>query len=566
MSIVKIMTLNCRQTRPSFVSWRFSLLCVCILFTLIGLVFRVAYLQVINNKQLIRAGDMRSLRIQRILTDRGIISDRVGRPLAINMPVNAIWVDPNEINDYDRISNDSRWQALANVIFVPLDQIIARITAHSKGRFVYLARQVDPIISNYIKKLKLPGIYLSQTSRRYYPTGQITAHLIGITNIDGQGIEGIEKSFDHLLTGQPGERKVRKDRCGRIIEDISFVDSQASHNLVLSIDEKLQTLVYRELKNAVMFNKAESGTAILIDINTGEILAMTNSPSYNPNNLLGTTTDVMRNRAITDIFEPGSTVKPFVIISALHNGVIRENSVLNTLPFMINNHKIKDVSCHSELSITEVLQKSSNVGVSKLALAMPYSVLVDTYSRFGLGKTTNVGLIGENRGLVPRKKRWSDIDRAVFSYGYGLMVTPLQLARAYATIGSMGVLRPLSIVCIDSPVEGERIFPEPLIRTVIRMMESVSLPGGGGTKAAIKGYRIAVKTGTSKKVGSNGHYINKYIAYTVGIAPVSKPRFTLVVMINDPKGNNYYGGIVSAPVFSNIMGGVLRTMNVKPDM
>jgi cell division protein FtsI (penicillin-binding protein 3) len=554
-----------QEDKASFVSWRFALLCGCILLGLIGLMSRVAYLQVINPDRLVREGDMRSLRVQAIPTSRGMISDRAGRPLAVSVPVNAIWADPKEVNEHGGITVDNRWKALADALNMPLDQLTSRVNANPKGRFVYLARQINPAIGDYIRKLKLPGIFLRQESRRYYPAGQVTAHVIGVTNIDGQGIEGVEKSFDRWLTGQPGERTVRKDRSGRVIEDISTLDSQAAHNLVLSIDERLQALVYRELNNAVAFNKAESGTAVLVDVNTGEVLAMANSPSYNPNNLAGTPQETMRNRAITDIFEPGSTVKPMVVMTALKRGVIKENSVLNTLPYRINGKEIKDVARYPELSITGILQKSSNVGVSKLALAMPSAELVDTYSRFGLGKPTNLGLVGESSGLYPKKQRWSDIERATFSFGYGLMVTPLQLARVYATIGSMGIARPLSITKVDPPVSGERVFPEPLVRTVVHMMESVALPGGGGVKAAIKGYRIAIKTGTAKKVGPDGQYMNKYIAYTAGVAPASHPRFALVVVINDPQAGKYYGGAVSAPVFGAIMGGVLRTMNVEPD-
>lgn len=554
-----------QEDKASFVSWRFALLCGCILLALFGLLSRVAWLQVINPDKLVKEGDLRSLRVQAIPTARGMISDRAGRPLAVSVPVNAIWADPKELHEHGGITLDSRWKALADALSVPLDQLATRVNANPKGRFVYLARQVNPAIGDYIKKLKLPGIHLREESRRYYPAGQVTSHLIGFTNIDGQGIEGIEKSFDKWLTGQPGERTVRKDRYGRVIEDISSVDSRAAHNLTLSIDERLQALVYRELNNAVAFNKAESGTAVLVDVHTGEVLAMANSPAYNPNNLSNTPKDVMRNRAITDIFEPGSTVKPMVVMTALQRGVVRENSVLNTVPYRVNGHEIKDVARYNELTLTGVLQKSSNVGVSRLALAMPSSALVDTYSRFGLGKPTNLGLVGESSGLYPQKQRWSDIERATFSFGYGLMVTPLQLARVYATIGSYGIARPLSITKVDPPVPGERVFPESLVKTVVHMMESVALPGGGGVKAAIKGYRIAIKTGTAKKVGPDGRYVNKYIAYTAGVAPASHPRFALVVVINDPQAGKYYGGAVSAPVFGAIMGGVLRTMNIEPD-
>ena len=532
-----------QEEQANFVSWRFALLCGCILLALGFLLGRVAWLQIIAPDMLVRQGDMRSLRVQEVSTSRGMITDRSGRPLAVSVPVKAIWADPKELHDAGGITLDNRWKALSDALKMPLDQLASRVNANPKGRFIYLARQVNPDMADYIKKLKLPGIHLREESRRYYPSGEVTAHLIGFTNVDSQGIEGVEKSFDKWLTGQPGERIVRKDRYGRVIEDISSTDSQAAHNLALSIDERLQALVYRELNNAVAFNKAESGSAVLVDVATGEVLAMASSPSYNPNNFAGTAKDAMRNRSITDVFEPGSTVKPMVVMTALQRGIVNENTVLNTIPYRINGHEIKDVARYSELTLTGVLQKSSNVGVSKLALAMPSSALVDTYSRFG----------------------WSDIERATFSFGYGLMVTPLQLARVYATIGSYGIYRPLSITKVDPPVPGERVFPESIVRTVVHMMESVALPGGGGVKAAIKGYRIAIKTGTAKKVGPDGRYINKYIAYTAGVAPASNPRFALVVVINDPQAGKYYGGAVSAPVFGAIMGGVLRTMNIETD-
>ncbi len=555
-----------QEEKASYSSWRFTLLCGGIFLALAGLLVRVAYLQIINPERLVKEGDMRSLRVEEVITTRGMISDREGRQLAVSVPVNAIWADPKIIFDEGGVVNDERWKALADALGIPLEHIISKVSVNPKGRFVYLARQVNPSIGDYIRKLKLPGIYLRKESRRYYPSGPVTAHLIGVTNIDGEGIEGVEKSFDRWLKGSSGVRTVRKDRAGRVIEDVSSTDSQAAHNLVLSIDERIQSLVYRELTKGVQENKAESGIAILVDVKTGEVLAMANSPSYNPNNLAGTSMDTMRNRAITDMFEPGSTVKPMVVMSALNNGIVKENTVLNTYPYRLNGHEVKDVARYAELSITGILQKSSNVGVSKLALAMPATELVDVYSRFGLGKPTNLGLVGESSGLFPRNKtRWSDFERATFSFGYGLMATPLQLARVYATIGSFGIYRPLSITKVDPPVPGTRVFPEPVMRTVVHMMESVALPGGGGTRAAIKGYRIAIKTGTAKKVGPDGKYINQYIAYAAGLAPASNPRYALIVVINDPKAGKYYGGAVSAPIFGVIMGGVLRLMNIEPD-
>lgn len=547
------------------INWRFILLCNIITLAMFGLIFRITYLQIIDQDQLIHEGDMRSLRTQQLLITRGMIIDRTGHPLAVSVPVSTIWADPQKIIHDGGVINNERWRALSKALSLPLSKISSRIIKNYKKHFIYLARHIHPNVGDYINKLKLPGIYCCQESRRYYPMGPVVAHLIGITNIDNQGIEGIEKSFNQWLIGIPGKRTVRKDGFGQVIEDLSYIKSHEANNLILSIDARLQTLVYHKLYNAVLFNKAESGSAVLVDVNTGEILAIANSPSYNPNNVNNTMIGVMRNRAITDVFEPGSTVKPMVIMTALKLGIIKKDSVINTLPYIVNGHLIKDIICYPELSITGILQKSSNVGVSKLALAMPPSELVKTYSKFGLGTVTNLGLVGENSGMFPYKRTWSIMDRAAFSYGYGLMVTPLQLAQVYATIGSMGIRHPLSITWIKKPVTSIRVFPSSIVRMVIHMMESVALPGGCGVRAAIKGYRIAIKTGTAKKVGPNGNYINKYIAYTAGIAPVSKPRLALVVVINDPKGGKYYGGSVSAPVFGDIMGSVLRAMNIKPD-
>ncbi|MGP1931184.1 MAG: peptidoglycan glycosyltransferase FtsI [Arsenophonus sp. ET-YP4-MAG3] len=553
------------KKKVSYIGWRFLLLCVGIGFVLICLIIRITYLQIIDSEKLVKESDMRSLRVQKVITKRGTISDREGRELAISIPVYAICADPKIIYENGGLTNDERWQTLADELNIPLEQINYKININHNSRFVYLARQINLSVGEYIIKLKIIGIYLSKESRRYYPSGPITAHLIGVTDIDGNGIEGIEKSFNYLLTGVPGERVVRKDRYGQVIENISSIDSQPANNLILSIDKHIQSLIYRELTRSVIENKAEFGTAILIDINTGEILAMVNSPSYNPNNIIGIPSKVMRNHAITDIFEPGSTVKPMVIISALNNGIININSVLNTHPYIINGHKIKDVAKYNELSITDILQKSSNVGISKIALAMPANELVDVYASFGLGKSTNLGLIGESTGIFPNKKmRWSKFERATFSFGYGLMVTPLQLARVYATIGSFGIYRPLSIIKVDQPISGNRIFPERITRTVVQMMENVTL-SSTLVQSAVKDYRIAIKTGTVKKIDNNGRYINQYVAYTAGVAPVSKPRYALVVIINEPTAGKYYGGAVSGPVFRTIISSVLRLMNVKPD-
>ncbi|AKC59719.1 peptidoglycan glycosyltransferase FtsI [Blochmannia endosymbiont of Polyrhachis (Hedomyrma) turneri] len=564
------MKLKYHKVYNDFSDFRFFSLYIFIFLLFVVLIVRIVYLQLINHDWLLREGDIRSLRNQRVDITRGMIRDRVGRLLAVSVPVYAVCANPKELIK-DELLNmfvGSKWQVFSDVLSMPLNQISSRIRLRSNDNFVYLARQISSSTGEYILNLKLPGIYLSKESRRYYPCSQITAHIIGFTDIDGYGIEGVEKSFNSLLQGVPGQRIVRQDPSGKVIEHVSSVDRRLANNLFLSIDERLQNLVYRELNHAVIAHKAESGSAVLIDVNTGEVLAMVNSPSYNPNNLSVAAKRFIRNRAITDLFEPGSTIKPVVIIAALQQGIIQEDSVLNTLPYFINGYQIKDVVRYERLSIKDILQKSSNVGVSKLALNMPCSVLVDAYLQFGIGVKTNLGLVGEAYSSSFCKNHYSDIERATLSYGYGLMVTPLQLAKVYATIGSMGISRPISIVRIEKStiVSGKQIFPASLVRTVLNMMNTVSLSIGNNVEDSYK-YRIAIKTGTVKKINQSGKYVNKYIAYAAGVAPIYQPKFSLVVVINEPKSGQYYGGIVSAPVFEKIMKGVFRitdmTLNQK---
>jgi cell division protein FtsI (penicillin-binding protein 3) len=549
----------------NFIQWRFALLCIAIFMCLVFLLGRVAWLQIISPENLVKQEDMRSLREEPIVVPRGMIEDRNGRPLAVSVPVKAIWADPKTVMEKGGVQITSRWQALATTLHMPLDEIASRIRRNPSDRFIYLARQLDPQQAQYIESLKLPGISLRDESRRFYPAGHIAANLLGFTNIDDQGIEGVEKSFNRQLTGKTGERLVRKDRHGQVIENITENAANPAHNLILSIDERLQTVTEDALSNAVSWNKAESAAAVIIDVNTGEVLAMASCPTFNPNNRDGATLDDFRNRAISDTFEPGSTVKPMVVMTALQQGIVQPDSVVDTHPYMLDGHRIRDVGYYPQLTLTGILQKSSDTGVSRLSLAMPIQKLLDTYKNFGFGMPTGLGLTGESSGLLPHRKFWGELDRATFSFGYGLMVTPLQLAHVYATIGSFGISRPLSITRVDPPVVGQRVMSETIAHQVEHMMESVALPGGGGVKAAVRGYRVAVKTGTAKKIGDDGKYIDKYIAYTAGVAPASNPRFALVVVMNDPENGAYYGGAVSAPVFSQIMSDVLRLENIEPD-
>ena len=546
----------------SFLKGRYLWALTSVFLGLMALVAQAAYMQIINADSLMGEADKRSLRTQEIQFVRGSILDRNGQLLSVSVPMYSVVADPKFIFDENSLKDKERWQKLAEALGISYSNLIKRVEKDPKSRFVYLSRQISPTLAQYVKELKITGIILKMEARRFYPRVEETAHLIGYTNIDGAGIEGIEKSFDSMLVGKSGSMTYRKDRFGNIVENISDVKKYDAQDVTLSIDEKLQSMVYREIKKAVTENKAESGTAVLVDVRTGEVLAMANAPSYNPNNRVGVKSELMRNRAITDTFEPGSTVKPFVVLTALQRGAVRRDEIINTGPLILNGHEVKDVAPRDQLSLDGILENSSNRGVSRLALRMPPSALMETYQNAGLGKPTDLGLIGEQSGLLnANRARWSDIERANVAYGYGLNATPLQIARAYVTLGSFGIYRPLSITKVDPPVVGQRVFSEKITREVVNMMEKVAIKNG---RAMVEGYRVGIKTGTAKKL-ENGRYVDKYVAYTAGIAPITDPRYALVVLINDPKAGQYYGGAISAPVFSSIMSYALRSNNVPPD-
>ena len=546
----------------SFLKGRYLWALTSVFLGLMALVAQAAYMQIINADSLMGEADKRSLRTQEIQFVRGSILDRNGQLLSVSVPMYSVVADPKFIFDENSLKDKERWQKLAEALGISYSNLVKRVEKDPKSRFVYLSRQISPTLAQYVKELKITGIILKMEARRFYPRVEETAHLIGYTNIDGAGIEGIEKSFDSMLVGKSGSMTYRKDRFGNIVENISDVKKYDAQDVTLSIDEKLQSMVYREIKKAVAENKAESGTAVLVDVRTGEVLAMANAPSYNPNNRVGVQSELMRNRAITDTFEPGSTVKPFVVLTALQRGAVRRDEIINTGPLILNGHEVKDVAPRDQLSLDGILENSSNRGVSRLALRMPPSALMETYQNAGLGKPTDLGLIGEQSGLLnANRARWSDIERANVAYGYGLNATPLQIARAYVTLGSFGIYRPLSITKVDPPVVGQRVFSEKITREVVNMMEKVAIKNG---RAMVEGYRVGIKTGTAKKL-ENGRYVDKYVAYTAGIAPITDPRYALVVLINDPKAGQYYGGAISAPVFSSIMSYALRSNNVPPD-
>lgn len=555
-------------TYKSFEKWRFNVIYGVILIALFGLLIQLAWLQLVDADKLIAEGNKRSLRYQNVYVPRAMILDRNERALAVSVPMYDVWADPKVVKQAGGVDpTNIKWQELARIVLIPISELQQKLD-HERLRFVPLIKQITPTEADYLKKLKLAGINFNKTSKRFYPLGSSIAQLIGLTNVENgveTGAEGIEKSYNQLLIGEAGQRVIRRDRFGRVIEKLQDIDGEVANDLVLSIDERLQSLVYGELELAVKFNKADSGTAVLIDIKTGEILAMATNPSYNPNNRSKIDASLLRNPAVTDAFEPGSTVKPLVVMAALEKKVVDLNSIIDTRPFYVNGYEVKDVNYQKSLNLAGILEKSSNVGVSKLALKMRPQDLVEFYSRFGLSQPTGLGIGGETSGsIAANRTHWSDIERATYAFGYGLMVTPVQLARAYATIGNYGIYKPVTILKVTEPVVGQRVVSETVAKTVIKLMESVAITGGG-VKAAVPNYSVAVKTGTAKKLGLSGKYINEYIAYTAGIAPASKPRYSLVVIIDNPKAGQYYGGTVSAPIFSRIMTGVLRTMNVAPD-
>ena len=545
-----------------FMRVRYGVSAFFILAGLCALVARAAYVQSVDSSTLSGEADKRSLRKDEVLSVRGSILDRNGQLLSVSVPMNAVVADPKTMLKENALADKERITALAQELGMSENDLVKKIEKNSKSGYLYLARQVESNKADYIRKLKIKGINLETEHRRFYPRVEEAAHVVGYTDIDGNGIEGIEKSFNSLLVGKDGSRTVRKDKRGNIVEHIADEKKYDAQDVTLSIDEKLQSMVYREIKKAVSDNNAESGTAVLVDVRTGEVLAMATAPSYNPNNRVGVKSELMRNRAITDTFEPGSTVKPFVVLTALQRGVVRRDEIINTGPLILNGHEVKDVAPRDQLSLDGILENSSNRGVSRLALRMPPSALMETYQNAGLGKPTDLGLIGEQSGLLnANRARWSDIERANVAYGYGLNATPLQIARAYVTLGSFGIYRPLSITKVDPPVIGHRVFSEKITREVVNMMEKVAIKNG---RAMVEGYRVGIKTGTAKKL-ENGRYVDKYVAYTAGIAPITDPRYALVVLINDPKAGQYYGGAISAPVFSSIMSYALRSNNVPPD-
>jgi len=554
------------QIKAPFNPFRFRLICLGVTTCLVVLLARVADLQFLNQPMLEHEADQRSLRTVTLPTSRGTLLDRNGEALALSVPSRDVIADPQRVLESNPDFTSAKWAYLAAALNTRPEELAAQITANPKRRFLYLGRKVELGIAKDIKELKLKGISEVYDDSRFYPMSEASAPLIGIVGADNVGLNGLEKGFDKVLQGEPGKEVYRQDAAGNIIAMINYQPPTQPPTVQLSIDKYDQYTLYSKLRDGVLINKADSGAAVLVKIDTGEILAMASYPSFNPNNYEGATPAQMRNSAINDSYEPGSTVKPLVVMEALERHLVRPDSVIDTTPYRVNGHLIRDVGHWPRLTMTGILQKSSDIGVSHLALAMPAEALVNTYHAFGLGKPTGLGLTGESVGYFPlHRTRWADIERATFSFGYGLRVTPLQIAREYATLGSYGIYRPLSITRVTPPVMGRQVANPETVKEVVHMLESDVLPGGTGLKAAVPGYRLATKTGTAEKMGTSGKYDGGYVNYTAGIAPASHPEVALVVMINHPTAGDHFGGSVAAPVFGNIMGPVLKHMNIAPD-
>jgi cell division protein FtsI (penicillin-binding protein 3) len=521
------------------------------------------HLQVLNREFLNQQADTRHLRTEKITAHRGTITDRHGEPLAISTPVDSVWANPKELAPaVDDVPK------LARVLGIDSQTLMRRITRSMDKEFVYLKRHLSPEKAAEALALDLPGINVQREYRRYYPAGEVAGHLVGFTNIDDDGQEGLELAFNHWLAGEPGAKRVLKDRLGRSVENVESIrPPHHGKELRTSIDLRLQYLAYRTLKSAIQKNKADSGSIVVLDVKTGEVLAVVNQPSYNPNDRSQFSADRYRNRAITDIFEPGSSIKPLVVAAALESGEYRPSSVIDTAPghVIVGPKKIEDKRNLGRVSLTTILARSSNVGVTKLAMTLEPDQLWNTMTRFGLGSLTTSGFPGESAGLLTHYNHWRPISQATLAYGYGISVTPLQLAQAYSVLGGDGLMRPLSLVALDAPARSERVLSEDSAIAVRRMLEEVVRPGGTGTKAAVTGYRVAGKTGTAWKFAAGGYSQDKYMSIFAGLAPASDPQLAAVVVIDEPHGELYYGSDVAAPVFADVMTESLRLLAVPPD-
>jgi len=542
--------------------WRSRAVLLLLLSGFSVLIGRAVYLQGLNNSFLQQKGESRYSRVIELSATRGMITDRNQELLAISTPVEAVWASPADIE-----ISPAQLKRLAQLLELDVAEIERRL-ADTRREFVYLKRTLPPEQAAKVVQLNIPGVFLQREYRRYYPGREYTAHLIGFTDVDDKGQEALELAFDAQLAGKPGSRRVIKDRLGRIVEDVESIRTpKPGRDLALSIDAKIQYLAYRELKRAVAANQANAGGIVVLDVRTGEVLAMVNLPSYNPNNRGKLDPKHTRNRTVTDLFEPGSTLKPFTVAVAIETGMVTPETVIQTAPgqLVIGKATIHDAHPLGELTVAQVIQKSSNVGAAKMALALPPEMLWNMFHKVGFGAPPHSGFPGEVSGRLRPHASWRPIEQATMSYGHGISLSLLQLARAYLVFASDGEIKPVTLVKRDAPGESARVITSGTALQVRQMLEMAVQPGGTAPLAQVPGYRVAGKTGTAHKLEGASYAAHKYVASFIGFAPASEPRLIVAVMIDEPHAGRYYGGTVAAPVFSSVMAGTLRQLGIKPD-
>ncbi|WP_203142666.1 peptidoglycan D,D-transpeptidase FtsI family protein [Marinobacter mangrovi] len=552
-----------QKLKARLAGWRHATVLGAFVLVMVALAARLVQLHVVDQDFLRRQGEVRTVRTETIDAHRGMITDRHGEPLAVSTPVQTIWANPSEMDP-----NDPRIAPLARMLGVSEGDLRSRLKRYASREFIYVSRKIQPGLARKAMALDIPGIYSRREYRRYYPTGEVTAHVVGFTNIDEHGQEGMELAYNDWLSGERGSKRVLKDRRGHVIKDLSLVkDAKPGRNLELSLDLRLQYLAYRELKAVVQAHHARGGTLVVLDVDTGEVLSMVNQGSYNPNDRSQLDPANLRNKAITDLFEPGSTIKPITMAAALEAGVVTPKTRIDTNPgyLRFGRYTIRDTSDHGVLDLKGIIAKSSNVGMSKIAAKMGGDPIRDMFLSVGLGQSTGIGFPGEAVGVLPAPTQWHPVEVATLSYGYGLSVNALQLAEAYMVLANGGIRYPLSLIKRDEPPQGQRVIPEHITAQVREMLQAV-IEDGTGKRAQIGFYEAGGKTGTVHLVGQHGYEDSEYKAIFAGMAPVDNPRIVCVVAVDAPKGGEYYGGEVAAPVFSRVMGDALRLLNVRPDL
>ena len=527
---------------------------------------RLVNLHLIDNEFLKDQGDARSIRFQTLNAHRGMITDSRGKPLAISSPVISLWMSPSEAVESGLMNDSRKLAALADKLAVSNSELRKKIENNIKKEFVYLKRHLPPHEAGEIMALGIEGVYEDKEYQRFYPAAEIAAHIVGFTNIDDRGQEGIELAYDDWLSGKPGRKKVLKNLYGQIIKDVRPVEeAKPGKDLMISLDLRIQYLAYKELKSAISHLQAKSGSVVILDVETGGIVAMVNQPSFNPNNRQNLVMSAVRNRAVTDVFEPGSTVKPFTVAAALESGTHDRKSVIDTNPgsVQVGSKIIKDPVNRGLLSLAEIVAYSSQVGISKLALGINEYEVFGMFQSVGFGQATGLELPGESQGYLPNFRRWTEIDRVTFAYGYGLNVTPVQLASAYLTIATGGLQKQVTLIS-GGTSEGKRVL-SPVVAADLKEMLELVISEGTGSRAKISSYTVAGKTGTAWVTGENGYEENNNVAFFAGMTPSTRPRLVGVVLINEPGTEKKSGGANAAPIFSRIMTGALKLLNVPPD-